>query len=100
MMLVGRRRLGPCWSVSRNPNAFVARTIRQLVALRKSKGITTERMAELLGTAAQNVRRIEAGQNITLRMLDRIAIALGVEVILSFRDTPGGSKKPPPGKRV
>jgi transcriptional regulator with XRE-family HTH domain len=82
-----------------NPNVFVARTIRQIVAIRKSKGITVEELAERLGTADQNVRRLEAGQNITLRMLRRVSVALGLKVEITFSDDPSGPTKPAPGRR-
>ena len=80
-------------------NSLLAGTLRQLRAIRKAKGITTEQLAERLDTAVQNVRRIEAGQNITLRMLDRIATALGVQVRIAFEDAPEGPKSPAAGRR-
>jgi len=52
--------------VPQSPSAFAARVTRALAALRKERGITVEVLAERLGTAVQNVRRIEAGQNLTL----------------------------------
>lgn len=41
--------------------------------------MTQERLAEILETATRNVQRIEAGQNLGLATLERIAQALGVE---------------------
>ncbi len=46
-----------------------------------AKRITQEAMADLLGTlgtATRNVQRIEAGQNVTLHTLARIAAVLGM----------------------
>jgi len=84
---------------AKTENALVAATLRELRKLRKAKGITTESLAELLDTAPQNVRRIEVGQNITLKMLERIATALGVTVKVTFEDLPEGPKKPGAGRK-
>jgi transcriptional regulator with XRE-family HTH domain len=65
-------------SSSEQPEDFVHRVTRRIAALRQSRGMTQEQFAGLLGTAPRNVRRIEAGQNLTLHTLARIARALGV----------------------
>lgn len=57
---------------------FVARVTRRIAEAREEKGITQEELAALLDTAPRNVQRIEAGQNLTLRTVERIAEALGV----------------------
>ena len=40
--------------------------------------MTQDRLAELIGTATRNVQRLEAGQNVTLHTLARLALALEV----------------------
>lgn len=70
----------------------------RLAALRREQGITQEVLAERLGTAVENLKRIERGQNLTLRTLQRIAIALGVIVKIDFESDPRGPRTPPPGR--
>jgi transcriptional regulator with XRE-family HTH domain len=60
------------------PEDFVRRTTRLIAETRRARGFTQETFAEALGTATRNVRRIEAGQNLTLFTLARIATVLGV----------------------
>ncbi len=85
--------------MGQSPNAFTSSVLKRLVEIRKANGITVEELAERLDTAVQNVRRIEAGQNITLRTLARIARALGVKIKVDFVPDPEGPKTPPPGRR-
>jgi transcriptional regulator with XRE-family HTH domain len=85
--------------VAGNPNAFVARVVRELAAIRRAKGITNEQLAERLDTAEQNVRRIMRGQNMTLRMLSRVCTSLGVNPEVTFTDDPRGAQTPTPGRR-
>jgi transcriptional regulator with XRE-family HTH domain len=61
--------------------------------------MTQEGLAELLDLPVQHVSRIEAGQNITLETLERIATALGSTVSITFLPTAEGPKKPPPSSR-
>ncbi len=77
---------------------LVRRVTRQIAALRKER-ITQEALAELLDVPVQHVSRIEAGQNITLATLERIAVALGLEVNVVFQPSRGGARKPPPSRR-
>lgn len=71
--------------MAEDPKTFVRYVARRLRQLRKSNGVTGEKLAELLGVPAQNVRRIEAGgQNITVKTLARIAGALGYGVKITF----------------
>jgi transcriptional regulator with XRE-family HTH domain len=74
------------------------RVIRMLQEARKAKGITQETLAERLGVSLNNVQRIEAGQNITLRTLGRIAMAIGVEVVVQMNDVGPGTVVPPTRK--
>jgi transcriptional regulator with XRE-family HTH domain len=57
----------------------VLRVARRVAELRRAKGLTQDQLAEALGTATRNVQRIEAGQNLTLFTIARIAAVLGVE---------------------
>lgn len=52
--------------------------------LRLAQGLTTVVVGERLEVPAQNIRRIEAGQNLTLKTLARTAAALGYEVAVTF----------------
>ena len=61
------------------PEDFVRRVARQIAEVRRSRGMTQDAFAEALSTATRNIRRIEAGQNLTLYTLARIAAVLGVK---------------------
>jgi len=78
---------------------LVRRVTRQIAELRRQQGVTQERLAELLDVPIQHVSRIEAGQNVTLATIERIAVALGVTVTFVFRPSEVGPKKPPPSNR-
>jgi transcriptional regulator with XRE-family HTH domain len=86
--------------VPQSPSAFAARVTRALAALRKERGITVEVLAERLGTAVQNVRRIEAGQNLTLGTLVRFAQAIGVTVEVVFKPDPSGPRTAGRGRKT
>ena len=62
-----------------DPQAFVVRVTEQIAEVRRAQGLTQSELAELLGTNLRNLQRIEAGQNLTLHTLARIAQALGTE---------------------
>jgi len=82
---------------SETPQEFVRRVTRRIAELRREKGLTQDQFAEVLGTATRNIRRIEAGQNLTLFTLARIAAAIGVQPDdLLVSDVPGrrGSSRP------
>jgi transcriptional regulator with XRE-family HTH domain len=64
--------------VPESPDDFVRHVTRRVRDIRRAKGITQDGLAESLGTATKNIQRIEAGQNLTLRTLARLARALGV----------------------
>lgn len=85
--------------MSEHPNSFVAKVTLRLAEIRKANEVTVEQLAERLDTAVQNVRRIESGQNITLRTLARVAKALGVKVEVVFTPDPQGPRTPPPGRK-
>lgn len=62
----------------RNPDVFLRQVTRRIADVRKTKGLTQDAVAERLHMAMKNYQRIEYGQNITLKMLARVANALGV----------------------
>jgi len=70
--------------VTEDQDALAETVTTKLRELRKKSGVTGEELAERLGIPVQNVRRIEAGQNVTLKTLERIARALGYEVTIRF----------------
>jgi transcriptional regulator with XRE-family HTH domain len=66
-------------AAGRTSENFAARVTRRIAEARQAKGLTQEELAALLETAPRNVQRIEAGQNLTLGTIERIAHALGLE---------------------
>jgi transcriptional regulator with XRE-family HTH domain len=64
--------------VERDPNAFVREVTRRIGQVRRTLGMTQEEAAGRLGTTVKNWQRIEAGQNLTLHTVARIALVLGV----------------------
>lgn len=59
---------------------------RELILLRKSKGLTQEQLANLVGTKKSNISRIERGlQNLSVEMMVKIANALGAKLSISFK---------------
>ncbi len=75
---------------------LVRRVAGQLAELRRSQGVTQERLAEMLDVPTQHISRIESGaQNLTLATVERIATALGVTASVVFTPAPQGPKKPP-----
>lgn len=72
------------------PDAAVRRVAKRIAEVRRAKGITQDEMAERLRCATKNYQRIEYGQNVTIKMLTRIANLLGVTVT---------DLVPPPPKR-
>ncbi|MGH7286036.1 MAG: helix-turn-helix domain-containing protein [Polyangiaceae bacterium] len=79
--------------------SLVQRVTRQIGALRREKSVSQETLAEFLEIPVQHVSRIEGGQNITLATLERIAIALGLRVSVTFDPSTDGPRKPPPSRR-
>jgi transcriptional regulator with XRE-family HTH domain len=61
------------------PEDFARRVTKRIAEIRRERNITQDRIAEALGTATRNYQRLEAGQNLTLETLARVAVALGVE---------------------
>jgi transcriptional regulator with XRE-family HTH domain len=78
------------------PEEFVVRVTRRIAEIRRSRGVTQDQLAEVLGTATRNVQRLEAGQNVTLHTLARIAAALDVTAADLVGTDP---VRPPPPRR-
>lgn len=64
-----------------------SRLAMEIHALREKRGLSQRELAERLGTTQSAIARLEAG-NITPRLatLDKVADALGVELVVSFVD--------------
>ena len=66
-----------------------------LIKYRMDKGLSQEKLAELVGTSHSQISRIESGRHRTnLDSLSRIAHALDLRVVLGFESTtPSGRAK-------
>jgi transcriptional regulator with XRE-family HTH domain len=63
----------------------ICKTLGMRIAeLRKSRGLTQEQLGVLLGTSFQWVSQVEAGRNMTIHSLVRIANALEVPLAELF----------------
>jgi transcriptional regulator with XRE-family HTH domain len=85
------------------PEDFVRRVTRCIAALRQARGMTQDQLAEVLGTATRNVRRIEAGQNLTLYTLARVARVLGVrpdDLLMAGTSVQTVAAEKPPPRRA
>jgi transcriptional regulator with XRE-family HTH domain len=64
----------------RPPEDFLHRVAQRLAIARRERGVTQEGLAAKLDMATKNVQRMESGkQNLTLRSIERVALALDVE---------------------
>lgn len=71
-----------------NDNELIARkeVAIQLKEVRKSEGLTQERLAELVGTKKSNISRLESGRyNPSLDFLVKVAEGLGRELLVEVR---------------
>jgi HTH-type transcriptional regulator/antitoxin HipB len=58
----------------------------QVRQLREAAGFSQEELARRIGTKQPGIARLERGSGMpTLDMLDRVALALGVELLVGFR---------------
>jgi transcriptional regulator with XRE-family HTH domain len=63
------------------------RLATEIHALREKRGLTQRELAELLGTTQSAIARLEGGGvSPSLPTLDKVADALGVELVVSFVD--------------
>ena len=57
----------------------------QILQLRKAKKISQADLAQKIGSTQSNVARLEGGsQNFTIKLLDKVANALDVKLIVKF----------------
>jgi transcriptional regulator with XRE-family HTH domain len=63
-----------------DPERLVTDVGRRIAELRQAGGHTQESFARALGTSPQYAQRLEAGLNLTLHSLAKVANALGVSV--------------------
>lgn len=64
-----------------NETERVCRNLGQrVIELRKEFDLTQEALADRVGIDARDLRRVEAGGNVTVHMLVRFAKALNVEI--------------------
>ena len=65
--------------------------IDQYIAIRKEKGLSQEKIANLTGIARTNIIRIEAKRNVpTIDVLVKLAEAIDMELEIKFVDKTGG----------
>lgn len=58
----------------------------KILQTRKQKGLSQAELAKKIGTKQSNVARIESGQqNVTIKLLDRIALALDMQLEVNFK---------------
>lgn len=67
-----------------------ARVAVQIARLRQDGGISQRELARRMGTSQQGVARLERGayDGMTLRTLERVADALGAELIVELKKRP------------
>lgn len=66
-------------------NKIKNRVIDQYIAIRKEKGLSQEKIANLTGIARTNIIRIEAKRNVpTIEVLAKLAEALDMELEVRF----------------
>lgn len=63
---------------SRKPQEVVDAVGRRIAEVREHHGLTQEEAAERLGISLRHMKRIEAGHNMTIYTLARIALAFDV----------------------
>lgn len=68
--------------VARPAVGLLGQTLR---TLRQDRGLTVEKLAAKADTAAKTIYRIEAGEDCTMRILDRIATALDMDLLAFLR---------------
>ena len=71
-------------------NRVKEQIIDQYVAIRKKKGLSQEKVAELSGIARTNIVRIEAKKNVpTIEVLIKLATAIDMELDIKFVEKAG-----------
>lgn len=71
-------------------NRVKDRIIDQYIALRKEKGLSQEKIANITGIARTNIVRIEAKKNVpTIEVLVKLADAIDMELDIKFVEKRG-----------
>jgi transcriptional regulator with XRE-family HTH domain len=70
---------------SRDPDQTVCDVGRRVAEVRIQQGLTQARLAEDLGFELKYLQRIEAGRNLTIKSLVRLANTLGIQPTDLFR---------------
>jgi len=71
--------------VKTDADQMIRSIARRVAELRAERGLTQTTLAERIGVASQSIHRIEQGeQNLTIRMMVRLANALDVHVLDLF----------------
>jgi transcriptional regulator with XRE-family HTH domain len=85
----------------RDPDSFVREVTERIAEARRQAGLTQEAAAQRYGMALKNWQRIEAGQNLTLHTLARVAITLGAapEELVSGGQAMAANPSAAPGRR-
>lgn len=73
---------------------------RRVAEIREAQGLTQQECAELLGMPLKNLQRIEAGANLTLSTLVRLANGLKVPVRALFEEPSTKQRGPGRPKRA
>jgi transcriptional regulator with XRE-family HTH domain len=79
------------------PERVILDVGRRIGELRRDRGWTQEKAAERMKLEVRDLQRIEAGVNVTLRTLVRLANALGVRT-RSLLDPPQSRRPRRPGR--
>jgi transcriptional regulator with XRE-family HTH domain len=77
-----------------DPERLVRNVGRRIAQIRLGLGISQERLAERLNCSVQWVSRVEAGENLTIHTLARVANVLRVRVVELFEPPQPEPKKP------
>ena len=73
-------------------NKVKEQIIDQYIAIRKEKGLSQEKVAQLSGIARTNIIRIEAKRNVpTIEVLTKLAEAIDMELEVKFVEKTGGT---------
>jgi transcriptional regulator with XRE-family HTH domain len=83
------------------PERIIAGVGRRVAEIRESLGLTQQEMAERLRMPLKNLQRIEAGMNLTIRTLVRLARGLGAPTRTLFEEpeSSGGRRVGRPSRK-
>jgi transcriptional regulator with XRE-family HTH domain len=84
--------------VVQDPSRVVRNVAKRIVELRIARGMTQEKLAEVLDCSVQYTSRIEVGENLSIHTLTKIANAFGVPVIRLFEPPAASVSVPKRGR--